>query len=120
MPSGGDGRVQAWSIVQDSRHYNKIGNVALKQTYSAMVAALQAQLMIDPTRLDGEAQLLVVAENLLARAGLTALLEERGCQVLASTDGADPQADIDRFQPDALVVDVGWDSSLMRRRLSQD
>lgn len=75
--------------------------------------------MIDPTRLDPEAQLLVVADIPLARAGLTALLEERGCTVLASTDGADLQRDIDRFQPDALVIDAGWDSGVMRRRLSQ-
>lgn len=74
--------------------------------------------MIDPTRHD-EAQVLVVAENLLARTGLTALLEERGCAVLAQVDGAGLPRDIDRFQPDALVIDVGWDSSLMRRRLSQ-
>ncbi len=75
--------------------------------------------MVDPKRLDAEAQLLVVADNLLARAGLTALLEERGCSVLAQVDGADLQADIDRSQPDALVIDLGWDSSLMRGRLNQ-
>ncbi len=75
--------------------------------------------MIDTKRLDAEAQLLVVADNLLARAGLTALLEESGCSVLAQVDGADLQADIDRFQPEALVIDLGWDSSLMRGRLNQ-
>ena len=75
--------------------------------------------MIDTKRLDAEAQLLVVADNLLARAGLTALLEERGCLVLAQVDGADLQADIDRSQADALVIDMGWDSSLMRSRLSE-
>ena len=75
--------------------------------------------MIDPKRLDAEAHLLVVADNLLARAGLTALLEERGCSVLAQVDGADLQSDVDRLQPDALVIDLGWDSSDMRRRLSE-
>ncbi len=75
--------------------------------------------MIDPKRFDAEAQLLVVADIPLARAGLTALLEERGCSVLAQVDGADLQADIDRSQPDALVIDLGWDSSLMRGRLNQ-
>lgn len=75
--------------------------------------------MIDPTRLDAEAHLLVVADNPLARAGLTALLEERGCTVLAQVDGADLQRDIDRAQPDALIVDAGWDSGVMRQRLSQ-
>lgn len=74
--------------------------------------------MIDTKRLDAEAQLLVVADNLLARAGLTALLEERGCSVLAQVDGADLQADIDRSQADALIIDMGWDSSDMRKRLS--
>lgn len=75
--------------------------------------------MIDPTRLDAETHLLVVAENPLARAGLTALLEERGCAVLAQTDGADLQREIDRLQPDAIVVDMGWDSGVMRQRLGQ-
>ena len=75
--------------------------------------------MTDPTRLDEDAQVLVVAENLLARAGLTALLEERGCAVLAQVDGADLARDIDRFLPDALVVDLGWGSGPMRERLSQ-
>ncbi|MCE2471847.1 MAG: response regulator transcription factor [Anaerolineae bacterium] len=74
--------------------------------------------MIDTKRLDAEAQLLVVADNLLARAGLTALLEESGCSVLAQVDGADLQADIDRSQADALIIDMGWDSSDMRKRLS--
>ena len=75
--------------------------------------------MIDPGPLDDGAQLLVVAENLLARAGLTALLEDRGHTVLARTEGTDLQPDIDRYQPDALVVDMGWDSGLMRARLGQ-
>lgn len=75
--------------------------------------------MIDPRRFDEAAQLLVVAGNPLARAGLTALLEEGGCRVLAQTDGADLQRDIDRVQPDALVIDASWDSSVMRQRLSR-
>ena len=74
--------------------------------------------MVEPVRYD-EARMLVVAENPLARAGLTALLEDGGCTVMAQTDGTDLQRDIDRFQPDALVVDMGWDSGMMRRRLGQ-
>lgn len=66
---------------------------------------------------DDGAQLLVVAENIFSRAGLTALLEERGCLVLAQVDGRNIQQDIERIDPDALVVDFGWDSELMRRRL---
>ena len=75
--------------------------------------------MNDPGALYEGARLLVVAENPLARAGLTALLEEGGCTVLAQTEGADLPGDIDRFQPDALVIDMGWDSGLTRRRLEQ-
>lgn len=76
--------------------------------------------MMDPRRIDDEAaQLLVAADNPLARAGLTALLEAGGCTVLAQTDGADLQRDIDRVQPDALVIDASWGSSVMRQRLSR-
>ncbi len=71
------------------------------------------------TRSATEAHLLVVAESLLSRAGLTALLEERGCVVLAQVAGGRLQRHIDRFQPDALVVDFGWDSEGMRARLSE-
>ena len=75
--------------------------------------------MINSTGFESEARLLVVADNPLARAGLTALLVERGCAVLAQVDGASLQRDIDRHQPDALVVDLGWDGDVMRGRLSQ-
>ena len=51
---------------------------------------------------------------MLARAGLTALLEDGGCTVLAQTEGADLQHDIDRLVPDALVIDMGWDSGMMQ------
>ncbi|MCY3781268.1 MAG: response regulator transcription factor [Chloroflexi bacterium] len=64
-----------------------------------------------------EPRLLVVAENLLSRAGLTALLEERGFRVLAQVDGARLQGSVDQYEPDELVVDFGWDQQLMRRRL---
>ena len=64
-----------------------------------------------------EPQLLVAAENYLARAGLTALLEERGCAVLAAVDGTDLQRDIEIHAPDLLVIDLGWGGALMRDRL---
>ena len=64
-----------------------------------------------------EAQLLVIAENLLSRAGLTALLEDRGCLVLAQSDGEDLQRTIDQLDPDALVIDFGWDSEPLCNRL---
>lgn len=66
-----------------------------------------------------EPRLLVVADNLLSRAGLTALLEERGSIVLAQVDGDDLQQDVDRHVPDALVVDLGWNSEAMRQRLTE-
>ena len=66
-----------------------------------------------------ELLLLVAARDLLIRVGLSSLLEERGCAVLAQTDDAALNDDIDRFQPDILVVDMGWHSQAMRRNLSE-
>ena len=66
-----------------------------------------------------EAQLLIIAENLLSRAGLSALLQDRGYIVLAQVDGVELQRDIDRLAPDLLVVDLGWDGETMRQRLIQ-
>ena len=66
-----------------------------------------------------EAQLLIVAESLLSRAGLSALLDERGCLVLDQVDGANLQQDLDRLEPDLLVVDMGWDAEQMRERLAR-
>lgn len=66
-----------------------------------------------------EPQVLVAAENPLIRAGLSALLEERGCIVLAQTDGTALNRDIDRVQPDILVVDVGRHNQTMRLKLSE-
>lgn len=63
--------------------------------------------------------MLIVADNLLTRAGLTALLEERGCLVLAAVDGARLQRDVDQYDPDALVIDLGWESETMRQVLIQ-
>ncbi len=68
---------------------------------------------------ESELQLLVVAQNLLTRVGLASLLEERGCAVLAQTDGAALNRDIDHFQPDMLVVDMGWHSQTMRLKLDE-
>ena len=65
-----------------------------------------------------EPGLLVVAESLLSRAGLTALLEERGCFVVGQIDGKDLARDIERLRPDQLVVDLGWESDTMAERLA--
>lgn len=75
--------------------------------------------MTDQPANDFEAQLLIVAESLLSRAGLSALLDERGCFVLDRVDGADLQRDLDRLEPDLLVVDMGWDAERMRERLAR-
>ena len=66
---------------------------------------------------ESDLQLLVVAENLLTRIGLASVLEERGCMVLAQTDGAALNREIDHFQPDMLVVDMGWHSRAMSLKL---
>lgn len=67
----------------------------------------------------GEPRLLVVADNYLARAGLAGLLEERGCAVLAAVESRELQREIDRFEPDALVVDLGWRSAVTLDRLRE-
>lgn len=66
-----------------------------------------------------DAQLLIVAASLLSRAGLTALLEERGCSVLGQVDGDDLERDIDRLAPDVLVIDFGWKIEDLRERLKR-
>lgn len=75
--------------------------------------------MTDQPVNDFEAQLLIVAESLLSRAGLGALLDERGCFVLDQVDGADLQRDLERLEPDLLVVDMGWEAEQMRERLAR-
>jgi DNA-binding NarL/FixJ family response regulator len=73
--------------------------------------------MIDQPTPHAEPQLLIVADSLLSRAGLTALLEERGCLVLGQVDGAGLERDIDLLDPDLLVVDFGWETEALRDRL---
>lgn len=65
-----------------------------------------------------ESGLLVVAESLLSRAGLSALLEERGCLVIGQSDGIELARDIDRLAPDLLVIDCGWDARSLSERLA--
>ena len=64
-------------------------------------------------------QLLVIADNLLARAGLTALLQERGCHVLAQTDASGLQQIVESVQPDILVVDLAWQGESIIEQLVQ-
>lgn len=69
--------------------------------------------------LSSQPQLLIVAASLLSRAGLAAVLQERGCIVLGQVDGADLERDMDRLEPDALVIDFGWEADLMRALLAR-
>ena len=66
-----------------------------------------------------EARLLVAADNYVARAGLAALLDERGWAVQAAVDSADLQRHIDLHEPDMLVIDLGWGGADWRGRLRE-
>jgi DNA-binding NarL/FixJ family response regulator len=56
-------------------------------------------------------RLLVVAADPLARAGLATLLDERPeLQIAGQVSGGESLAEeVDVFQPDALVIDLGWE-----------
>lgn len=56
-------------------------------------------------------RLLIIAADPLARAGLVTLLDERpGLQIAGQVAGDDTLADeLDVFEPDLLVVDLGWE-----------
>ena len=68
---------------------------------------------------DIELRVLIVADNILARAGLAALLEERGCTVVAQSDGNDLDAAVAVGQADALVIDLGWQGDALRSKLAE-
>ena len=75
--------------------------------------------LIDMSVPETDLRLIVVAENLLARAGLAALLEARGFAVVAQSDGGDLDRAIDEGGADALIVDLGWQSETLRQTLAQ-
>ncbi len=53
-------------------------------------------------------RIVIIGDNLLARAGLAALLAQF-CDVVGQTSaGATIADDMDVFQPDAILVDLGW------------
>jgi DNA-binding NarL/FixJ family response regulator len=56
-------------------------------------------------------RLLIIAADPLARAGLVTLLDEQpGLEIAGQVDGGDSLADdLDVFEPDLLVVDLGWE-----------
>ncbi len=58
-----------------------------------------------------EIRILIVADNLLARTGLATLLNEYSvCDVIAQVDGHDLLHDLDVYQPDMVLVDLGWNT----------
>ena len=65
-------------------------------------------------------RVLIVADNLLARAGLAALLaEQSGINVVGQVAGGDLLADdIDVYRPDVLVWDFGWEPDVAQTRFS--
>ena len=64
-------------------------------------------------------RILIVAGNLLTRAGLGSLLEERGCTVVAQSDGNDLDAAVAVGQADALVIDLAWQGDALRSKLAE-
>lgn len=68
--------------------------------------------------IDDPIRVLIVADDPLARAGLSALLEDREqCSVVASLSAAelsDPMLDV--FQPDVILWDAGWEDGATDQR----
>ena len=69
--------------------------------------------------MDGDSlpRVVVAADNLLAQAGLTALLEECGCSVQARVDGQQLAEAAQRLSPDIVALDLGWGAQGMGARL---
>ena len=66
-----------------------------------------------------EPRLLIAADDMLARAGLAALLTEAGCHVSARVSGEQLADALERLSPDMLVVDLGWSASGSISRLHE-
>jgi DNA-binding NarL/FixJ family response regulator len=66
-------------------------------------------------------RVLVIADNLLARAGLTALLADQpDVRVVGQVAGGESLADdLDVYRPDALVWDFGWEPRAALERLAE-
>jgi DNA-binding NarL/FixJ family response regulator len=64
--------------------------------------------------------MLVIADNLLARAGLAALLAAQpGLIVIGQTAGGEAlAADLDVYQPDLIVWDFGWEAQAALAQLA--
>jgi DNA-binding NarL/FixJ family response regulator len=64
-------------------------------------------------------RILIVSDNLLARAGLAALLADRGdCLIVGQTTSGDLLiADTELYQPDIVLLDLGWNVTHNQRTL---
>jgi two-component system nitrate/nitrite response regulator NarL len=69
----------------------------------------------------GDARVLIVASDPLARAGLAILLSAQpGCAVVGQVAGdADVAAGLAIYRPDVVLWDLGWDASLNLERLAE-
>lgn len=68
---------------------------------------------------DDSLRVLIVADDLLARAGLAALLETHPtCDIVGqTTTGGNLSREIIVFRPDAVLVDLGWEFDVTSGRL---
>jgi len=66
-------------------------------------------------------RVLIVADNLLARAGLAALLaDQASVRVVGQVAGGETLVDdLDTYRPDALVWDFGWEPGAAHEQLSE-
>jgi DNA-binding NarL/FixJ family response regulator len=64
-------------------------------------------------------RVLIVSDNLLARAGLAALLMDRPeCLIVGQTNSGDSlRLDLELVQPDLALIDVGWNPAHNQRTL---
>ena len=65
-------------------------------------------------------RVLIVADDPLARGGLAALLSDQpGCTVVGQVAGdADLPTNLETFQPDVVLWDLGWDTTVSLERLA--
>jgi two-component system nitrate/nitrite response regulator NarL len=64
-------------------------------------------------------RVLVIADNLLARAGLAALLaSQQGCEVVGQISGALLVEETPLYRADVLVYDLGWEAAPALARLA--
>jgi two-component system nitrate/nitrite response regulator NarL len=72
---------------------------------------------------NGDLRVLIIADDPLVRAGLTALLADHPqCQVVAQFGreaGADLPAEVSIYRPDVIVWDLGWDFDESERSQQQ-